>query len=327
MQFFTLHRKFVYVRYRNQLCSCSTLIVIVLTVLALILPAWLLLEVNPSTLRDHFRLVYEQPNVAFAYRYLLLAEVGRSAETSSAPGTDIISCSSFESYNSLTEEWQECNAIKVVSSDDDMDGKIDRLSASVSFNLPEGSTGLMFYTFYYFLDAEVTSQCSFKLPTIVALNKVASPHQSFTSGTIEHRGHLKAVQSKYLQCPFFMRSIKSHFDHNYYPTENFTTIDEFLPEQIVLKIENLNAAYFHMEEDQKAWTKNGSDEVTIKIDLSIGGSGDRHTSLLYNSSTWQKVTEFWIYYFPLLAVVLWILDTIKDRLFGDYFLRSLEIIP
>ncbi|XP_055547197.1 transmembrane protein 231 isoform X2 [Wyeomyia smithii] len=243
-------------------------------------------------------------------------------------GNEVIACSSFNAFNTLTaERQQECTTLKVATGDRNEDGKIDSLSVSVSFNLPDESTGLVFYSFYFFLEAEIMNNCYFLIPAFISLNKITPPKRSFNSGTITHRGHLQSGQSASLQCPFFMRNIKTHFNHNYLPNENFTRLEEFLPDSIQARIEASNAAYFNFNPQRIDWEQDGSGEVTIRVKLLIGGEDSRQTALLYRASIWQKVLQLWIQYFSVLIVFLWIADLVKDRLFESFTIRAMEIVP
>ncbi|EAT32457.1 AAEL015276-PA [Aedes aegypti] len=322
MQLFNLHRKSIYVLYQNRLCSLSTLTTALVVLLSLILPYCVISLINPGALWDRYRLVYEQPKVHFDYQYLFLAEIDRPDDTNR-----LITCSSFQSYNELTDHSQECNAIKVMADDGNMDGKIDKLSASVAFNLPDESAGMAFYTFYFFLDAEVKSNCHFTIPAMISLSKQTPPTQPFTSGRISHLGHLRASQSVALQCPFFMRNIKTHFNHNYRPNENYTSVEEFLPESILHRIEHSNAAYFAFEQTRTQWSREGSGDVEIQVQLLIGGEDGQKTALLYNASLWQKVAQFWAQYFSVLIVFLWMADKLKDWMFDSYWIRAMRVVP
>ncbi|KXJ76030.1 hypothetical protein RP20_CCG010468 [Aedes albopictus] len=325
MQLFSLHRKSIYILYQNRLCSLSTLTTAFIVLLSLLLPYCVISYINPGTLWDRYRLVYEQPKVHFDYQYLFLAEMDR-------PGDNVnrlTTCSSYESYNMLTDDQshQDCNAIKVMIDDSNADGKIDKLSASVSINLPDDSVGLVFYTFYFFLEAVVESNCHFSIPTMISLSKQSPPVQLFTSGIISHFGHLRAVQSTALQCPFFLRNIKTHFNHNIHPTANFTSVEEFLPETILYRIESSNVVYYGFDPARTQWTRDGSGTVEIRVELLIGGEDGQKTALLYNASLWQKVAQFWAQYFSVLIVFLWVADKLKDLMFDGHWIRAMKVVP
>ncbi|XP_058447887.1 transmembrane protein 231 [Malaya genurostris] len=323
MKLLNLHRKSVYVLYRNRLCSFSTLAIAIVVLLTVILPCYVICFINPGALWDSYRLIYEQPKVDFTYRYLFLAEVKHP----DGEGNEIITCSSFEAYNRLTDDREECSTIKVVIDDSNMDGKTDKLTVSVSYSLPEGSEGIVFYTFYFFLDAQLKTGCHFTVPAIISLSKISPPVRPFTSGTIHHLGHLKSSQSAALQCPFFMRNIKSHFNHNYIPNGNFTSVEQFLPELILEKIETSNAAHFLFDQQRNHWKRDGSGEVTIQVELLIGGEDSCRTAILYKTSLWQRAAQFWVQYCSLLLVFLWIGEKLKDWLFENFTLRAMEVVP
>lgn len=105
---FNLHRKSVRIDYRNQLCSFATFATGCVVLLSLVIPYYVVQFINPGDVWDRYRLAYEQPRVHFDYRYLFLAEVDLAEAKN-----EIITCSSFEPYNELTEQRQECGVIKV----------------------------------------------------------------------------------------------------------------------------------------------------------------------------------------------------------------------
>ncbi|XP_058056383.1 transmembrane protein 231 [Anopheles bellator] len=322
MKLFSFYNKSVFVQYRNQLCSTTTVAVCLLSLAAFVIPASVLFSVQRGKLWDQHHLVYEQPKVKFSYKYLFLAELEGGGDRESS----IVTCSSFESYNSATEELPSCNGIHVTPFDEDHDQMLDHLKVAINFNPPEETNRLQFYTLYFFLEATVSSQCSFTVPTFVYLDKVPAPWPKFQSGKIEHRGSLEVKQSASLQCPFFMRHQKSHFSDRYYPNEN-TTLDEFQPSIIAEKIESSNPTYFAFDATQHTWELDDSGTINIVLFVSIGGPDSRKTALLYTTSLWQRMHQFWTGYFPLLLVCLWIADKLKMYLFEKFYLRAVEVLP
>uniref|UniRef100_A0A182VSE7 Transmembrane protein 231 n=1 Tax=Anopheles minimus TaxID=112268 RepID=A0A182VSE7_9DIPT len=322
MKLFSFYNKSVYIQYRNQLCSTTTIVVCALTVAAFLAPYYLLSSIRQGELWDHQRIVYEQPKMKFLYEYLFVAEMEDPDERSST----VVTCSSFESYNSLTEQQPSCNDVQVVPIDADHDQVLDRLSVGISFNPPSLATRLSFYTFYFFLEATLSSQCFFVVPTFVALEKVSAPRRKFESGTILHHGFMEGKQTAGLQCPFFMRHQKSHFSARYYPNEN-TTLEGFQPGTILKKIQSTNPAYYEYHTQRTDWTTDDSESIRIQIDVSIGGAEDRTVAFLYKTSLWWKLCQFWGSYFPLLLVSLWLTEKIKQYLVENFYLRAVEVKP
>uniref|UniRef100_A0A182J2X9 Transmembrane protein 231 n=1 Tax=Anopheles atroparvus TaxID=41427 RepID=A0A182J2X9_ANOAO len=323
MKLFSLYGKTVKIQYRNQLCSTTTVVVCALTLAALVIPYYLLSTIKRGELWDNHRLVYEQPQVAFLYKYLFMAELEQTDERSSS---SVVTCSSFESYNTLTEQLHPCSDIRVVPIDSDHDQMLDHLTVGITFNPPESESRLTYYTFYFFLEAKVKSQCSFIVPAFIALDKVPAPGSKLQSGTIVHHGMLRAKQTTALQCPFFMRNQKSHFSHRYYPNEN-TTLEGFQPSSISEKMHTSNPAYFEFHPKRFTWKADDSGSIDIQLEVAIGGDDSRETPLLYRTSVWWKVCQFWSGYFPLLLVSLWVADKVKRYLFEHFYLRAVEVVP
>ncbi|XP_050101441.1 uncharacterized protein LOC126581668 [Anopheles aquasalis] len=322
MKLFGFYSKNVYIQYRNQLCSTTTFVVCSLTIIAFVAPYYALYSIKGGELWEQHRLVYEQPRVKFPYKYLVLAEFEGIGDGESS----VLTCSSFEGYNSATEQLPSCNAIRVIPIDEDNDQTMDRLRVTISFNPPDDANGLRFYTVYYFLETTLTSQCNFEVPAFVYLDKLQAPAAKFLSGKIEHHGVIQAKQSTSLQCPFFMRQQKSHFSARYYPTEN-STLEEFQPKMITGRIESSNPAYFEYSQTRTGWISDESGVIDIEIDISIGGADSQATALLYRTSLWQRLSQFWTSYFPLLFVSLWIANKVKMYLFENFYLRAVEVLP
>ena len=155
MKLFNFYNKSVYIQYRNQLCSTTTVVVCALTLAAFAVPYYLLSSIRQGELWDQQRTVYEQPKMSFQYSYLFLAEM-EDSEEGRATSASVVTCSSFPSYNTLTEQLHPCSDVQVIPTDTNHDHTLDHLSVSISFNPPDRASRLSFYTFYFFLEATVS---------------------------------------------------------------------------------------------------------------------------------------------------------------------------
>lgn len=108
MKLFTIHINPLNISYKHQLCSISTLFVFLVAVLEIVLPLVLI----QSLFRDLWKeelLLFEQPNTKFSFKYIF-----RTILKNELTDDDkLVTCSSFSTYNSLTESYQECNEITV----------------------------------------------------------------------------------------------------------------------------------------------------------------------------------------------------------------------
>lgn len=108
MKLFTIHINPLNISYKHQLCSISTLFVFLVAVLEIVLPLVLI----QSLFRDLWKeelLLFEQPNTKFSFKYIF-----RTILKNELTDDDkLVTCSSFSTYNSLTEAYQECNEITV----------------------------------------------------------------------------------------------------------------------------------------------------------------------------------------------------------------------
>lgn len=116
MKLITLHQRNTSINYKNSLCSFATLFTISVTVFAIVAPFYIAFSLF-GDLWSQYKLVYEQPDIRFEYKYIFSAEFTRNnAADAEMPGVDtqVVVCSSYKYLNkAMTNDATECSMIKV----------------------------------------------------------------------------------------------------------------------------------------------------------------------------------------------------------------------
>lgn len=115
MKLITLHRRYTSINYKNSLCSFATLFVISVTIFAIIAPFYIAFSLFHD-LWSQYKLVYEQPDVRFDYKYIFTAEFTKASVGEvemPAIDTKVAVCSSYKYLNKALNDPMECSMIKV----------------------------------------------------------------------------------------------------------------------------------------------------------------------------------------------------------------------
>lgn len=108
MKLFTIHKNPLNISYKHQLCSIAALFVLLVMLLVVVLPFVLIQSLYKDLWKAEL-LLFEQPNAKFSFKYVF-----RSFLKNELTGDEeLVTCSSFSTYNSLTESYQKCNEITV----------------------------------------------------------------------------------------------------------------------------------------------------------------------------------------------------------------------
>lgn len=115
MKLITLYRKNTSINYKNSLCSFATLFVISVSVFAIIAPFYIAFSLF-NDLWSQYKVVYEQPDIRFEYKYIFTAEFTKiSAVDGEMPAVDtrVVVCSSYKYLSKAMIDAMECSLIKV----------------------------------------------------------------------------------------------------------------------------------------------------------------------------------------------------------------------
>lgn len=307
MSLISLHRKYSFIDYQNQLCSIAALVTFVVILVSVFLPiVWI---INVNTLNTDF-IQYEQPRVKFQYKYIFNAEhnfeIGKNV---------VVLCSSFSALTEHQNDIEDCNQVKIIEKDLNFDGMVDEIHFAFIFN-SKYNYGIKSSSIVLFLDARIDEQCKFRIPsTVIIKNKHFMNNAN--NREIIITGSLQPKQIQPLQCPFFMRNVRSHFFYENV-NENGTKFEDFKIEKIE---ENLvrNPMHFRFVEESTDFGSLNKDETTLKIKLIIP-----QVAIRYNKTFWQKMNDIWINYIAVCILTFFLGKMILGFLFENRHLMALQ---
>ncbi|XP_063697664.1 transmembrane protein 231 [Culicoides brevitarsis] len=311
MKLFTVHRNPLNIAYKHQLCSIATLFVLLGAILVVVLPFVVIHSLYRDTWKEEL-LLHEQPNTKFSYKYIFRATLGNEIDEK------LVTCSSFASYNALTEPYQECNGVTFLEFDKNHDQKVDEMKFSFSFDLIP-TYKVTSFQLLIFLDSFVEAQCKFKLPTVIAIDKEFA-EKSIHGSKMSVKGALLAKQQRALTCPYFLRGIKTHFFYNLI-IDNATQTHEFSNEAIMEKL-FLNPVYLKFQEETSKVTKSRTESFTMDLTVDV-----EEIMLRYHYTLWQIVNRIWIQYLAVFVIFYICGEKIKDYLFRNQYLAAWEVVP
>lgn len=163
MKLITLYQRNTSINYKNSLCSFATFFVISLTAFAIVAPFYIAHSLF-NDLWSQYKIVYEQPDIRFEYKYIFTAEFTKINAVDVemlVADTKIVVCSSYSYLNKALTNPMECSMIKVRGSaqlrihqwpsfifqsnqfqywekDTDFDYKIDQMTLQMTIQSPAG---------------------------------------------------------------------------------------------------------------------------------------------------------------------------------------------
>lgn len=306
MGLISLHRKYSFVDYQHHLCSFASLITFLAIIVAIIIPIIGIIRLNSA---QNYFVVYEQPNVKFSYKYLVICENSMESESRKE-----ILCSSFDFLRQFANDTESCRKIKVAEKDTNFDGITDEIVFTINFHTFH-NYGIKSASIVLFLDARIYDQCEMRIPTAIILNKKFNGN--FNDRKILIDGKLEAVQNQKLLCPFFLRQIKSHFFYENL-NENQTNFEEFEIKAIQERLEN-NPAFFKFQETSTDYSRlmNDNDKTSIRVRVKIP-----EIPIRYGKTFWQKVIDKWIQFLSLFIVTGTILNFFLNHLFENRWIMA-----
>lgn len=161
--------------------------------------------------------------------------------------------------------------------------------------------------------------CRLRLPAAVLLEQMPIP-MNFNGGSIYFDASLIVEQIQGFYCPFFLRSIRSHFYYDILP-ENSSDIDEYDLLAIRKRLTN-NPAYIVADTPKMHWNRLNANEIQLNVNLNVNESTAR-----YNVSYWQRLGLIWIQYLSIFIVCWAAIDKLKNYMFSQQMIKAWEIIP
>ncbi|EDW03832.1 uncharacterized protein LOC6562947 [Drosophila grimshawi] len=317
MKFIPLHTTNTAIIYKNSLCSLASLLVLIFIALSVMLPILLVSLLSPYSGISESRVLFEQPKVQFSYQYIF---VGHTEDAT------LIACSSFGNFNArLGNSTQNCEAIKYWTHDLDEDRVTDRLHFQLEL-LPLPSP-LSHFDLLLFFEAQLSHKCQLNPPALLAhqLPLPTAAGGGLQNGRIQLKGELKLKQYVEFTCPFPGRNHRTHFRPVQLDTNNtLADISQYQMESLLGQVK-VNPAYFQLAVQETYYKRRAPRlESGLTIDLEVDVL---QVAARYHLSIWERLGQFWLYFASFFGISFYVMNRLKDFLFGRHIIRSWEIIP
>ncbi|XP_017082513.1 transmembrane protein 231 [Drosophila eugracilis] len=322
MRFIPLHTTNTAIVYKNSLCSFASLLVLAFIALSVMLPVLLVSMLSPYSGISESRVLYEQPMVQFTYEYIFVGttEAGEYEEEES-----LIACSTFSNFNAQMERYtNSCTTTRYWIEDVDYDGVTDR--AHFQLELQDVPNRLLSFNLLLFFKASLQHKCDLSPPSVLAYQlPLANRPTNGPNGHIQLKGELQLKQYVEFTCPFPGRNFKTQFRHVQVDT-NATTgnIEQFKMESLLAQVK-ANPAYFQLAVQETYYRETSprfEPGLIIELELDV-----LQVPARYHLSIWERLGQFWLYFASFFGISFYIMNKLKDFLFGRHIVRSWEIIP
>lgn len=321
MKFIPLHTTNTAIVYKNSLCSFASLLVLAFIALSVMLPVLLVSLLSPYSGISESRVLYEQPNVEFNYEYIF---VGTTDQGEYEEEESLVACSSFSQFNAQMESYtNSCTTTRYWTEDVDYDGVTDR--AHFQLELQDVPTRLVSFNLLVFFEAELQHKCDLSPPSVLAHQLQLPLHARLRNGHIQLKGELQLKQYVEFTCPFPGRNIKTQFRQVQLDTNSTNgNIDQFKMESLLAQVK-ANPAYFQLAVQETYYRETSARlQPGLIIDLELDVL---QVAARYHLSIWERLGQFWLYFASFFGISFYIMNKLKDFLFGRHIVRSWEIIP
>lgn len=122
-------------------------------------------------------------------------------------------------------------------------------------------------------------------------------------------------------CPFPGRNVKTSFRH-LNVSSNSSNIKQFGIEPLLDQLKS-NPAFYELD-IQETYFRRGPPEQGLSIQLDVDVL---QLAARYHLSIWERLGQFWLYFASFFGISFYIMNKLKDFLFGHHIVRSWEIIP
>ncbi|KAH8366503.1 hypothetical protein KR084_012443 [Drosophila pseudotakahashii] len=319
MRFIPLHTTNTSIVYKNSLCSFASLLVLAFIALSVMLPVLLVSFLSPYSGISESRVLYEQPNVEFTYQYIFVGttEPGELEEEES-----LVACSSFSNFNAQMESYtNSCTTTRYWTEDVDYDGVTDR--AHFQLELQDVPSRMVSLNLLVFFKAELQHKCDLSPPSVLAHQLPLATR--LKNGELKLKGELNLKQYVEFTCPFPGRNIKTQFRQVQVDTNSTTgNIDQFKMESLLAQVK-ANPAYFQLAVQETYYREKSprfEPGLIIELELDV-----LQVPARYHLSIWERLGQFWLYFASFFGISFYIMNKLKDFLFGRHIVRSWEIIP
>ncbi|XP_053959631.1 uncharacterized protein LOC128864138 [Anastrepha ludens] len=319
MKFIPLHTKNTAIIYKNALCSSASIIVLIFIILSVMIPMLLVSLLSPYSGISESRVLFEQPRLQFKFYSIFTAETEKRINVADSSG--LVVCSTFPQLNALMQERSgSCEGIKYRTDDFDHDGTIDRVHFQQQLDSLPGP--IRSFDLAVFFEAKLKHKCPLSPPALLTYQTIIPSAVQMRSGTILVKAELKLQQYIEFTCPFLGRNVKTQFrevDLN----SNNSNVDVH-DYQIPSLLEQLkaNPAYFKLSVQETYFRHEQDNILRIQLDLDV-----LQVSARYHLSVWERLGQFWLYFASFFGISFYVMNKIKDYLFGQHIIRAWEVIP
>lgn len=203
------------------------------------------------------------------------------------------------------------------------------------FEIDSGE-GMNLKSFYLLIPlmSSVKSFCQFYIPSLITIDSTTDNHkqhkleyvvseseqQRFNPGNeIYLQGSLDVTQTRALQCPYFMRNIKSHI--HYPQLNNNASLEQFSIKSLRDEMMK-NSIFLGFKQLSKLSMPGSLDNVTIQLELNVN-----EVSIRYHYTLWQKVNSIWVQYVAIFLIFYKIAVKLVEYTFNHQYLIAWKVEP
>ncbi|XP_012159104.1 uncharacterized protein LOC101462281 [Ceratitis capitata] len=326
MKFIPLHTKNTAIIYKNSLCSSASIIVLIFIILSVMIPMLLVSLLSPYSGISESRILFEQPRLQFKFQSIFIAETEAQYNASAHPQANrkpvnLVVCSTFPGLNTAAiEHSRNCEGIKYWTDDFDYDGTIDRAHFQQQLDTLPGR--MRSFDLAVFFEAKLKHKCPLSPPALLTYHNIIPSAAQFSSGTILLKAELKLKQYIEFTCPFPGRNVKTQFRQVelHSNTSHFNLHDYQISS--LLEQFKANPAYFQLSEEEIYYRREPGSSLRIQLDLDV-----LQVPARYHLSVWERLGQFWLYFASFFGISFYIMNKLKDYLFGQHIIRAWEVIP
>ncbi|KAJ8960942.1 hypothetical protein NQ318_020242 [Aromia moschata] len=294
-----VHTKQIKVKYKSTLLSQATLLALVCAMFSIILPFVFAYKSGGFWLkRDVF---HEQPRISLKGEYLLIATTNNI--------THPIICSTYSYYKERLDFLDVCSTIKLREIDDNLDGKVDKISLTIGVNLFDNKINSL--NLVLPISYELTTVCPVTMQSAIVYQHWF-PYSPATDLRVV--GDLTLSQSSAIQCG------KRTYDSYNYPVVGYDGSSYELGDVIERYSErnmstHLTNVYTHVE-------SGNQNKFTLKLLVRY----PEH-AVYYRPQFWQIMKWAWVQYFALYIIIAWFVRRIKNYIFNNRLVLFYEDSP
>uniref|UniRef100_A0A0A1WHE1 Transmembrane protein 231 n=1 Tax=Zeugodacus cucurbitae TaxID=28588 RepID=A0A0A1WHE1_ZEUCU len=320
MKFIPLHTKNTAIIYKNSLCSSASIIVLIFIILSVMIPMLLVSLLSPYSGISESRILFEQPRLQFKFQSILIAET-EGEDENHIKNVNLVVCSTLPQLNTVVMELgQSCEGIKYWTDDFDHDGTIDRAHFQQQLESLPGRIKSINLAILF--EAKLKHKCSLSPPALLTYHNVIPSGMQLSTGTILLKAELKLKQYIEFTCPFPGRNTKTQFlPVKFNSNSSHVNMNDFQIKNLLEQLKR-NPAYFQLSEQETYFRREPGNTLRIQLDLDV-----LQVPARYHLSVWERLGQFWLYFASFFGISFYIMNKVKDYLFGQHIIRAWEVIP